>query len=90
MPVSLSEDLDSVAAVTHLGLDRPGGLRAGLAATLVKRQSHRPNFDAIFDLFFPRVLGAGAAERRRDRRGRARTGAPRRPRTSSSPSSATS
>ena len=61
MPVSLSEDLDSVTAVTHVGLADREALRAGLAATLVKRQTHRPNFDSIFDLFFPRVLGAGAA-----------------------------
>jgi len=61
LPVSLSEDLDAVTAVTHLGLADRASLRAGLAATLVKRQNHRATFDAIFDLFFPRALGAGAA-----------------------------
>ncbi len=61
LPVSLSEDLDAVTAVTHLGLADREGLRAGLASTLVKRQAHRATFDAIFDLFFPRAIGAGAA-----------------------------
>ncbi len=59
MPVSLSEDLDSVTAVTHLGLADREALRSGLAATLVKRQGHRATFDATFDLFFPRALGGG-------------------------------
>jgi uncharacterized protein with von Willebrand factor type A (vWA) domain len=68
MPVSLSEDLDSVTAVTHLGLADREALRSGLAATLVKRQGHRPTFDATFDLFFPRALGGGvgAGERKLD------------------------
>ena len=60
LPVSLTEDLDAVAAVTRLGLADREGLRAGLAATLVKRQSHRPTFDALFDLYFPALLGGGA------------------------------
>ena len=61
MPVSLSEDLDSVHAVTQLGLGDREALRAGLAATLLKRQSQRPSFDAIFDLFFPSMVGSGSA-----------------------------
>jgi uncharacterized protein with von Willebrand factor type A (vWA) domain len=60
LPVSLSEDLDSVRAVTRLGLTDREALRAGLAATLLKRQDHRASFDAIFDLFFPAMLGSGA------------------------------
>ena len=59
LPVSLSEDLDSVAAVDRLGLGEREAVRAAFAATLVKRQSHRPTFDAIFDLFFPALIGAG-------------------------------
>ena len=47
MPVSLTEDLDAVRAVTRLGLADREALRAGLAATLVKRQSHRPGFDEL-------------------------------------------
>src|SRR4051794_20052755 len=36
-------------------------LRAALAATLVKRQLHRPTFDAMFDLYYPAVTGESAA-----------------------------
>jgi len=61
MPVSLAEDLDAVAAITHLDLLDRDAVRAGYAATLVKRSAHRPAFDAIFDLFFPPLLGSGAA-----------------------------
>jgi uncharacterized protein with von Willebrand factor type A (vWA) domain len=60
IPVSLTEDLDAVQAVTLLGLTDRDGLRAGLAAALVKRQHHRPSFDALFDLYFPALLGKGA------------------------------
>ncbi|WP_148574913.1 vWA domain-containing protein [Nocardioides caldifontis] len=59
LPVSLSEDLDAVEAVTQLGLADREALRAGLAATLVKREGHRTSFDALFDLWFPPLLGAG-------------------------------
>lgn len=59
LPVSLSEDLDAVRAVAALPeLDRED-LRSALAATLVKRQVHRPNFDVIFDLYFPALIGSG-------------------------------
>jgi len=61
MPVSLAEDLDAVAAVQHIDLLDREALRAGYAATLVKRASHRPAFDAIFDLFYPALLGSGSA-----------------------------
>lgn len=61
MPVSLAEDLDAVNAVGHLDLLDRETIRAGYAATLVKRPSHRPSFEAIFDLFFPALLGEGSA-----------------------------
>ena len=60
LPVSLAEDLDAVEAVTTLGLRDREDVRTALAATLVKRQTHRPSFDAVFDLFFPALLGSGA------------------------------
>ena len=34
-------------------------MRAAYAATLVKRQNHRPGFDQVFDLYFPRMVGDG-------------------------------
>jgi len=60
LPVSLSEDLDSVRALTSLGLADRDAVRAGLAATLVKRGTHRPTFDAVFDLYYPALLGRGS------------------------------
>ncbi len=59
VPVSLAEDLDAVAALEQVGLADREVLRATLAATLLKRQTHRPVFDAVFDLYFPALLGSG-------------------------------
>ncbi len=59
LPVSLAEGLDAVRAIDRLGLDSRESLRAAYAATLVKRQSHRPSFDQIFDLYFPALVGEG-------------------------------
>ncbi|RLV47942.1 VWA domain-containing protein [Nocardioides mangrovicus] len=59
VPVSLAEDLDAVRAAQQLPLLDRDALRAAYAATLVKRPTHRPNFDALFDLWFPPLLGDG-------------------------------
>lgn len=59
LPVSLAEGLDAVRALGHLDLLDRDGLRAAYAATLVKRATHRPQFDLLFDLWFPAALGAG-------------------------------
>ncbi|WP_309136396.1 vWA domain-containing protein [Nocardioides campestrisoli] len=61
MPVSLSEGLDAIDAVSALSWDDRETVRTAYAATLVKRQLQRPTFDATFDLFFPRLLGEGVA-----------------------------
>ncbi len=61
LPVSLSEGLDAVHAIGALGIEERGTLRAAYAATLVKRQTHRPGFDQVFDLYFPRLIGDGAS-----------------------------
>ncbi len=63
LPVSLSEGLDAVHAIGALGIEERGTLRAAYAATLVKRQTHRPGFDQVFDLYFPRLIGDGAPPR---------------------------
>lgn len=60
LPVSLSEGLDAVHAIHGLGLGDRDVLRAAYAATLVKRQSHRPGFDHLFDLYFPALVGDGS------------------------------
>ena len=61
LPVSLAEDLDAVAALRALDWDHREVVRAGYAATLVKKQAQRPTFDALFDVYFPRMVGDGAA-----------------------------
>lgn len=60
LPVSVAEGLDAVRAAETLGLADREVLRAGYAAALVKRRSHRESFDAVFDLFFPPLVGSGA------------------------------
>jgi len=61
LPVSLAEDVDAAAALTRVAWTDRETLRAVYAATLVKRQTHRASFDAIFDLYFPALLGSGAS-----------------------------
>lgn len=67
LPVSLAEGLDAARAMTMVEpLDREA-LRAAYAATVVKRQSHRPLFDELFDLWFPRAIGEGRGDDRPSR-----------------------
>lgn len=66
LSVSLAEDLDAIRALRALEWDDRATVRAGYAATLVKKQSQRPTFDALFDLYFPRMVGDGAAAATRD------------------------
>ncbi|WP_432476216.1 vWA domain-containing protein [Nocardioides sp. GXQ0305] len=61
VPVSLAEDLDAVAALSVLPWDDRATVRDAYAATLVKRQVQRPTFDALFDLWFPRLVGRPAS-----------------------------
>jgi uncharacterized protein with von Willebrand factor type A (vWA) domain len=61
LPVSLAEDLDAIAALQALDWSERHTIRDGYAATLVKRQSQRPTFEALFDIYFPRMVGDGAA-----------------------------
>ena len=68
LPVSLAEGLDAVRAIDALGIDERETLRAAYAATLVKRQNHRPGFDQVFDLYFPLLIGDGFRQARPDGR----------------------
>ena len=61
LPVSLAEDLDAIAALTALDWGDRSAIRDGYAATLVKRQSQRPTFEALFDIYFPRMVGDGVS-----------------------------
>lgn len=67
MSVSLAEDLDAVAALSALDWDRREVVRAGYAATLVKKQTQRATFDTLFDVYFPRMVGDGVAAEDADR-----------------------
>jgi len=60
LPVSLSEDLDAVTALGEVGWSSRTIVRDVYAATVVKRQSQRPTFEALFELYFPRMVGEGA------------------------------
>ncbi len=61
LSVSLAEDLDAIAALTALEWSDRRTVQAAYAATLVKRQVQRPIFDALFDLYFPRLVGDGVS-----------------------------
>jgi len=50
--VSLVEMMDAADALQFADLSSQEGLRAALAATMVKKARHRPAFDAAFDVFF--------------------------------------
>lgn len=59
--VSVAEGLDAVRAMRAIELLDREQLRAALAASLVKRQLHRPAFDTVFDIFYPPVTGHSVA-----------------------------
>jgi len=77
LPVSLSEGLDAVHAIGGLGLGDRDTLRAAYAATLVKRQPHRPGFDQVFDLYFPALVGDGTTVRHEEHLDQPDSDAPR-------------
>ena len=55
--ISLAEVLDATRALGVVDLREREQLRAGYAASLLKRPAHRQAFDALFDLWFPAVTG---------------------------------
>lgn len=61
LSVSLAEGLDAIEAMRRIGWGDRDVVRTAYAATLVKKQTQRVTFDAIFDLYYPRLVGAGAA-----------------------------
>lgn len=63
LPVSLAEDLDAVAVLRALDWSDRRVVREGYAAAVVKRHQWRPTFDALFDLYFPRMVGEGSGGR---------------------------
>ncbi|KOU61832.1 von Willebrand factor A [Streptomyces sp. MMG1533] len=60
--VGTGETVDAAQAVAALGLADRELLREGLAATLLHGTAQRPVFDPVFDLYFPRGVGAPETE----------------------------
>jgi uncharacterized protein with von Willebrand factor type A (vWA) domain len=61
LSVSLAEGLDAIAALDKVRWHDRETVRTAYAATLVKRQPQRVTFDAVFDIYYPRLVGDGAA-----------------------------
>ncbi|MBM7516926.1 vWA domain-containing protein [Nocardioides nitrophenolicus] len=61
LSVSLAEDLDSLAALGAVRWGERAMVRDAFAATMVKKQAQRTTFDALFDVYFPAMVGDGAA-----------------------------
>ncbi|SNX65575.1 hypothetical protein SAMN06272735_7414 [Streptomyces sp. TLI_55] len=64
--VGTGETVDAAQAMAALGFEDRELLREGLAATLLHGSAQRPVFDPVFDLYFPRGVGApepGTADR---------------------------
>lgn len=61
IPVGPSETVDAGQVMSALDLLDRAALRAGLACALLRRPTHRPTFDALFDLWFPAAIGDRSA-----------------------------
>ncbi|MGY1495662.1 vWA domain-containing protein [Streptomyces sp. QTS52] len=60
--IGTGETVDAAQAVAVLGFADRELLREGLAATLLHGTDQRPVFDPVFDLYFPRSVGAPGTE----------------------------
>ena len=52
LPVSLTENLDAMAAVKHVPLEDREAFKYALAATLVKNNAHWRAFETVFEVYF--------------------------------------
>lgn len=52
LPVSLTENLDAMAAIRHIPLEDREAFKYALAATLVKNQAHWRAFETVFEVYF--------------------------------------
>jgi uncharacterized protein len=52
LPVSLTENLDAMEAVTHIPIEDREAFKYALAATLVKNHSHWRAFEVVFEVYF--------------------------------------
>lgn len=76
LSVSLAEGLDAISALERLSWHDREQVRSAYAATVVKRQPQRVTFDAIFDLYYPRLVGDGVAAESDEQEEGARDGGP--------------
>ncbi|MBA2552198.1 MAG: VWA domain-containing protein [Geodermatophilaceae bacterium] len=61
VPVGVSEGIDAAAVLGAVDVLDRRQLREGLAAVVVKRAVYRPSYDALFDLWWPALMGEGSA-----------------------------
>ncbi|MBO0842662.1 MAG: VWA domain-containing protein [Nocardioides sp.] len=66
LPVSLSEGLDASAALGLVGWWDRQLVHDTYSATLVKKAAQQETFDALFELYFPRMVGSGSGAGARD------------------------
>jgi uncharacterized protein with von Willebrand factor type A (vWA) domain len=52
LPVSLTENLDAMEAVTHIPLEDRDAFKYALGATLVKNHAHWRAFEVVFEVYF--------------------------------------
>jgi uncharacterized protein with von Willebrand factor type A (vWA) domain len=52
LPVSLTENLDAMEAVTHIPIEDRAAFKYALGATLVKNNSHWRAFEIVFEVYF--------------------------------------
>ncbi|MGI8625747.1 MAG: vWA domain-containing protein [Geodermatophilaceae bacterium] len=60
VPIGISDAIDAARAMVTVDLLDREQLRHGLAAVLLKRPTHRPAFDALFDLWWPTTITTGS------------------------------
>lgn len=52
LPVSLTENLDAMQAITHIPMEDRDAFKFALGATLVKNSSHWRAFETVFEVYF--------------------------------------
>ena len=52
LPVSLTENLDAMEAVTHIPIEDREAFKYALGATLVKNHTHWRAFEVVFEVYF--------------------------------------
>jgi uncharacterized protein with von Willebrand factor type A (vWA) domain len=52
IPVSLTENVDAMEALTHIPLEDREAFKYALAATLVKNNAHWKTFETVFEVYF--------------------------------------